>query len=199
MLSFNKSLMKIDRILFTISKDFTVLFIIYHHHIVLVARISLTLSRHSSLSFIALGRSSGQHPVMPMTVLLANVPAQAEILLHGLEWAAVGIGLHVNAHKTEYMCFNQIANITTLNVSSLKLVDKLTYLRSRVSSTKTDINMQLAKAWTTINRLSVIWKSDLADKIKRSFFQAAVVSTLLYGCTTWTLTKQMEKSLTATT
>ena len=30
----------------------------HHHHIVLAARISLTLSRHSSLSFIALGRSS---------------------------------------------------------------------------------------------------------------------------------------------
>ena len=40
------------------------IYILYHHHhIVLVARISLTLSRHSSLSFIALGRSSGQHPV----------------------------------------------------------------------------------------------------------------------------------------
>ena len=38
---------------------------LYHHlhHIVLAARISLTLSRHSSLSFIALGRSSGQQPV----------------------------------------------------------------------------------------------------------------------------------------
>ena len=35
----------------------------HRHHIALVARISLTLSRHSSLSFIALGRSSGQHPV----------------------------------------------------------------------------------------------------------------------------------------
>ena len=35
----------------------------HHYHIALVARISLTLSRHSSLSFIALGRSSGQHPV----------------------------------------------------------------------------------------------------------------------------------------
>ena len=35
----------------------------HHHHIALVAWISLTLSRHSSLSFIALGRSSGQHPV----------------------------------------------------------------------------------------------------------------------------------------
>ena len=35
----------------------------HHHHIVLAARISLTHSRHSSLSFIALGRSSGQQPV----------------------------------------------------------------------------------------------------------------------------------------
>ena len=35
----------------------------HHHHIALVARISQTLSRHTSLSFITLGRSSGQHPV----------------------------------------------------------------------------------------------------------------------------------------
>ena len=35
----------------------------HHHHVVLVARISLTLSRHFSLSFIASGRSFGQHSV----------------------------------------------------------------------------------------------------------------------------------------
>ena len=34
-----------------------------------------------------------------------------------------------------------------------------------------------------------------ADKMKRSFFQAAVVSILLYGCTTWTLTKRLKKKL----
>ena len=39
------------------------IYIYIHHHVALVARISLTLSRHSSLSFVALGRSSGQHPV----------------------------------------------------------------------------------------------------------------------------------------
>ena len=128
-------------------------------------------------------------------VLLANVPAQAEILLHSLERAAAGIGLHVNADKTEYMCFNQRGYTSTLNGSSLKLVDKFTYLGSSVSSTKTDINTWLAKAWTDIDRLSVIWKSDLTDKIKRSFFQAAVVSILLYGCTTWTLAKRTEKKL----
>ena len=35
----------------------------YHNHVVLVAQISLTLSRHFFLSFTASSRSSGQHPV----------------------------------------------------------------------------------------------------------------------------------------
>ena len=35
----------------------------------------------------------------------------------------------------------------------------------------------------------------MTDKMKRSFFQAAVVSILLYGCTTWMLTKRLEKKL----
>ena len=70
--------------------------------------------------------------------LLANAPAQAETLLHSLERAAAGIGLHVNANKTEYMCFNQTGEISTLSGSSLKLVDKFTYLGSSISSTKTN-------------------------------------------------------------
>ena len=127
--------------------------------------------------------------------LPANAPDQAKTLIHSLEQAAAGIGLHVNAHKMEYMCFNQRGDISTLNGSSLKLVDKFTYLGSSVSSNETDINMRLAKAWTAIDRLLVIWKSDLTNKIKRSFFQAAVVSILLYGCTTVTLTKCMKKKL----
>ena len=35
----------------------------HHHHVLPLARISLTLSRHFSLSFITSGRSSGLHPV----------------------------------------------------------------------------------------------------------------------------------------
>ena len=41
--------------------------------------------------------------------------------------------------------------------------------------TETNINSRLAKTRTAIDRLSVIWKSDLTDKIKCSFFQTAVV------------------------
>ena len=73
--------------------------------------------------------------------LLANAPIQAETLLHSLERAAAGIGLHVNAHKTEYMCFNQTGDISILNGSSLKIVDK-----EPRNQCLTDINSRLAKA-----------------------------------------------------
>ena len=148
-------------------------------------------------------RRSKRYPAKTITdadyaddlALLANTSNQAETLLHSLERVAAGIGLHVNAHKTEYMCYNQTGNIATLDGASLKLVDKFTYLGSSVSSTEKDIDTRLTKAWTAIDRLSIIWKSDLTDKMKRSFFQAAVVSILLYGYTTWTLTKRLEKKL----
>ena len=105
---------------------------------------------------------------------LANSPAQAETLLHSLERAAAGIGLHVNVHKTEYMCFNKTGDISTLKV------DKFTYLGSSVSSTETDINMRLAKAWTAIDRLSILWKSDLTDKMKQFLPSSGHVDTAVW-------------------
>ena len=75
----------------------------------------------------------------------ANILALAETLLHSLKRATVGIGLHFNAHKTEYMCFNQTGDISTLGGSSLKLVDKFTYLGSTVSSIDKEIESRLTK------------------------------------------------------
>ena len=121
--------------------------------------------------------------------LLANTPAQS------VEWATAGIDFHANAHKTEYMGFNKTGDISTLNSTSLKLVDMFTYLGSSVSSMETDIDTRQAKAWAANDRLLVILKSDLSDKMKHSFFKTAVVSILLYWLTTWTLTKRLEKKL----
>ena len=91
--------------------------------------------------------------------------------------------------EKKYGYFNEKFDISTRNGSSLKLVDKFTYLWSNVSSTETDIITLLAKVWTAIHRLLAIWKGkgmnskvmdsyplaishmeDLTDKIKRSFF-----------------------------
>ena len=92
-----------------------------------------------------------------MTAILANTPNQAETQLLSLERAAAGIGLHINANKTEYMCFNQTGDISTLERTSVKLVDKFTHQGSSVSSTEKDIDTRLTKAWTAIDKLSIIW------------------------------------------
>ena len=72
-------------------------------------------------------------------------------------------------HVQDGIHVHQRGDISTLNGSFLKLVDKFTYAGSSVSTTEKDINTRLAKAWTAINRLLVKWKSDLTDKIKCSF------------------------------
>ena len=72
------------------------------------------------------------------------------------------------------MYFNQ-ASHTRRNLSE---TDKLTYLGSSVSSIEKRHRHTANEAWTAIDKLSVIWKSDLTDKMKRSFFQ--VVDTAVW-------------------
>ena len=71
--------------------------------------------------------------------------------------------------KVLYMCYNQTGDISTLNGTSLKLVDKFTYVGSSVSSTEKNIDTRLTKRWAAIDSLSIIWESDLTDKIKTQF------------------------------
>ena len=96
----------------------------------------------------------------------------------------------MNANKREYICYKQKGAISTL-----KLVDQFVYLRSNIPSTESDINICQAKAWNIIDRLSILWKFDLSNKIKQDFFQAVAVSIQIYGCTIWTQTKCIEKKL----
>ena len=55
--------------------------------------------------------------------------------------------------------------------------------------------MRPAKVCTATDKLSITWKSEVYDKIKRDFFRATIVSILLYEFTIWTLTKRIEKKL----
>ena len=112
--------------------------------------------------------------------ILANTSNHAKTLLYSLEQAAAGIDLHVNAHKTEYMCFNQTGNITILDGSSLKRVEKFTYLGSSVSSTEKGIDTRLTKVWTAIDKLTIIWKSDLIDKMKKFLPSSSRIDTAIW-------------------
>ena len=72
----------------------------------------------------------------------------------------------------------------------LKLVNHFTYLGNNISSTESDVNKCIGKAWTAIDRLLIIWKSNLSDKIKQEFFKVVTISVWLYH-----LDKQFKKKL----
>ena len=74
-------------------------------------------------------------------------------------------------------------------------MDVFTYLRRNISSTESDVNIRLEKAWKAVGTLLITWKSDLSDEIKQDFFQDVAVAILLHVYTTWALTKCIEKKL----
>ena len=102
--------------------------------------------------------------------ILANTPNQAETLLHSLERAAAGIGHHVNAHKTEYMSCNRTDDISTLDGTSLKLVDKFTYLGNSVSSTEKDIDTWLTIGYRSYGNQTWSIKWNAVSSKQRSYW-----------------------------
>ena len=72
-------------------------------------------------------------------MLLENTPAQHNSLLDGLKQAAIGIGLHLNSDKTEFISFNQDEVISSLNGKTLKLVDQFIYIGSIILSIRGDV------------------------------------------------------------
>ena len=85
----------------------------------------------------------------------------------------------------------QLRNCVNFHTNTLRKV--YTYLYPKLLSNH--INIRPGKALTVIDWLSIISKSDISNKIKQDIFQTAVVSILLYGCTTWTPTKRIKKTL----
>ena len=110
--------------------------------------------------------------------------------------AVAQVGLHINETKTKYMIFNQPeGQLVTLQGHELDKVDDFTYLGSRIASSEKDIKVRIGKAWGALQKMNTIWKSNLKRELKISLFRTTVETILLYGATTWTLTKTLERKL----
>ena len=79
-------------------------------------------------------------------VLLSNQMSQAKELLKRLEHNALSVGLHVNAKKTEIMCYNQDQHeqITTRSGETIAEVDNFKYLGGWMKSSEHDVNVRIA-------------------------------------------------------
>ena len=116
-------------------------------------------------------------------------------MLHLIEKAAKDIGLQINQTKTEYMAYNQNGKIETTDGYTIKEVEDFVYLGSHLKSSQKDIETRIQKAMAVLNKLGVIWKSNLSKSLKLCFFRATVEAVLLYGINTWTLTKTFANRL----
>ncbi len=129
--------------------------------------------------------------------LLSDTTEQAQELLLALERQAEKVGLKINAKKTQYMSFNQTTNtpLKTMNGNTLQPVKDFKYLGAWIASTRQDMHVRKGQAWQAINKLQKIWKSELPQQTKIKVFQTLVEPVLLYGYETWTLIKQLERSM----
>ena len=57
------------------------------------------------------------------------------------------------------------------------------------------MKVRKALAWKACNKMRTLWKSNLSNATKISFFRAAIESILLYGSEGWTLTEALEARL----
>ena len=66
--------------------------------------------------------------------------------------------------------------------SVINQVEDFKYLESDIRSTKIDVNIKIAKAWSALNSMNINWKSNLSILLKRNVFRAAIESVLIRFC-----------------
>ena len=85
--------------------------------------------------------------------------------------------------------------LQTIDGKRLSEVEDFLYLGSWIKSCEKDISVRTTKVWTALRKMDTIWKSKLQPQLKISFFKMTVQSVLLYGSSSWTLTKTLEKKI----
>ena len=137
-------------------------------------------------------------------VLLSNEIEQARKLLHSVELECISVGLRLNGPKTKAMYYNiNIQPLHSIDGTEIKQALTVTgdqdfiYLGSWCTQDR-DIRTRKALAWKSLHKLNKVWSSKLSRKIKIQLFRATTETILLYGSSTWSLTKREEKALDGT-
>ena len=93
----------------------------------------------------------------------------------------------------ENLTFENISRIIGRNMRPKKR--SVVAERMKFMSMKQEIDEPIIKYLHRLRNASRYSEFEKYGREERSFFQAAIVSIMLYGCTTWTLTKRPEKKL----
>lgn len=107
-------------------------------------------------------------------------------------------GLIVNIDKTKTMVFGQKDIGRKIQVDGIEIenVENFTYLGSNITydmNCKKEVTNRAAKALGNMQAMEKIWRSRaISIKVKKKILETCIFSCFLYGCETWTITKEVE-------
>lgn len=129
--------------------------------------------------------------------LLDNDITSAQAHLRRLQTEAKSVGLAINNSKTKFIAIPATdENITLDNDIEIEQVTDFKYLGSFLNSSLKDLNTRRGQAWSSFWKLKTVWNSnEISLNLKIRLFKSLCLSTLLYGCETWPLTKTMQNRL----
>ncbi len=110
------------------------------------------------------------------------------------------VGLQINTEKTEYMILNQpkeeLEQQLMLGNTELRRVNDFKYLGANLAYAHADLRVRKGQAWGAFWKLKNIWYAKHIElKLKINIYKVAVLSILLYGAETWTITPFMEREI----
>jgi hypothetical protein len=136
--------------------------------------------------------------------LMGGNEAELQELTTRLEKASGAVGMEVSSEKSKILVNShsqQAATNIMLNGRQLEEVESFKYLGSTLckdGSSAKEIKARLGLASSAITRLNTIWNSSsISFPVKFKLYKSLVISILLYGCESWTLTADTERRIQA--
>ena len=139
------------------------------------------------------------------TVLIADSVEKLQELVSVVKAASEDKGLKINIEKTECMVVTKLNEAPDCSIriqqELVKQVEKFKYLGSTVTADArctTEIKARIGIAKTAFRKMNnLLTNSRISMETRKRAVKTYVWSTLLYGCETWTVSREMEKRLEA--
>ena len=152
--------------------------------------IPIQWSNGRETTFQGAGKQNGQlyfqHPVPPFFLFCsATTGSKKHKSYSKFQGALAQVGVLPKVKKTKCMFFNH----------HVDPVGNFKYLGSQITDSEHYFKVRKASPWIASNKMRKVWTPKLSRATKIRLFRATVELLLLYGSETWTMTKNVEKSV----
>ena len=139
--------------------------------------------------------------------LIAGTLDELQLITNKLYISLAAYGMEISQEKSKVMVNErdqvELPRKITMGGKILEMVDKFKYLGvtlTKDGKSESEIKIRMATATSALVRLKTIWKiNKISIQTKILLYKSLVLSNMMYGCETWTLTEYLERRIIAFT